>query len=183
MATTSTGIMSWEDFERLPSGDGYHREILEGELQVLPPAKSGHSLIAGNTAESLRRLQKRRLGRVLSEAGYKLSQSPPTWVQPDVSFLTQERIQTTDENGYFIGAPELAIEIVSPSESGADIQRKVTLLLAAGSKAVWLIYPKTKTVQVHLPDGTAFTRGISDTLSAPFLLAGWEFPVAQLFAD
>jgi Uma2 family endonuclease len=176
MATTTTGLMTWEDFERLPSGDGYHREILEGELQVLPPPKTGHSLIADNTAESLRPLRKRRLGRVLLEAGFKLSDDPATWVQPDVSFVSTERLHSTDKDGYVNGAPELAVEIISPSESGTDIQRKVALLFVAGCQAVWIIYPRTRTVQVHLPDGTAFTRGVSDTLSAPFLLAGWEFP-------
>ena len=98
-------------------------------------------------------------------------------------FSARSAFQATDEDGYFQGAPELAIEVISPSETGADIQRKVTLLLAAGSQAVWVIYPKTKTVQVNLPDGTSFTRGMKDSLSAPFLLAGWEFPVAKLFKD
>jgi Uma2 family endonuclease len=182
MATTSTGLMTWEDFERLPDGDGYHRELLEGELQVLPPAKSGHSLVA-HRAHSILQPIGPRIGRAFLEAGYRLSQSPATWVQPDVSFLRKERIDATDEDGYFLGAPDLAVEVISPSESGADIQRKVALLLAAGSHAVWVIYPKTKTVQVNLPDGTSFTRGMKDSLSAPFLLAGWEFPVAKLFED
>jgi Uma2 family endonuclease len=182
MATTTTGLMTWEDFERLPDSDGCHRELLEGELQALPPAKAGHSLVAHRAHGILLPIQP-GLGRAFLEAGYKLSQSPATWVQPDVSFLRKERIQTTDEDGYFLGAPELAVEVISPSESGADIQCKIVLLLAAGSQAVWVIYPKTKTVQVHLPNGTSFTYGVKDTVSAPFLLAGWTFPVGKLFED
>jgi hypothetical protein len=51
---------------------------------------------------------------VFGEAGYKLSDA--TWIQPDVSFLTAERVRATDPNGYFLGAPDLAVEIISPSE-------------------------------------------------------------------
>jgi Uma2 family endonuclease len=182
MATTSTGLMTWEDFERLPDRDGFHREILEGELQILPPAKSGRTKVAKRAYRMLLQVEE-GLGEVYIEAGYKLSQSPATWIQPDISFLRSERVHAADEDGYFSGAPDLTVEVISPSESGADIQRKVTLLLAAGSQAVWLIYPKTRTVQVYLPDGTSFSRGMQDILSAPFLVAGWTFPVAKLFED
>jgi Uma2 family endonuclease len=182
MATTSTSLMTWEDFERLPDSDGYHREILEGELQVLPPPKSGHTKVAKRAYKILLRIEE-GLGEAYMEAGYKLSESPATWVQPDISFLRSERVHSADEDGYFLGAPDLVVEVISPSESASDIQRKVALCLAAGSQAVWVMYPKTKTVQVHLPNGTSFTYGMKDTVSAPFLLAGWEFPVAKLFED
>jgi len=91
MAATTTPSLTWEAFERLPDGDGMHREILEGELQVLPPAKSKHSQIASNCFEALLPLKVKGIGRVYLGAGYKLSENPPTWVQPDVSFLRAER--------------------------------------------------------------------------------------------
>ena len=73
------------------------------------------------------------------------------------------------------------MEIVSPSESARDLEHKVRLLLGAGSQAVWVIYPESQSVHVHLPEGTSFTRGVKDSLAAPQLLQGWEFLVAQLF--
>jgi Uma2 family endonuclease len=179
--TTSTPILTWEAFERLPDGDGLHREILEGELQILPPAKSKHSNIASKLFELLFPLQQRGLSRVYLEAGYKLSQDPPTWIQPDASFLRLERVRETADDGYFIGAPELAVEVVSPSETARDLQRKVSLLLAAGSQIVWVVYPETQTVTVHLPDGTASTRNTGDVLTAPQMLEGWSIPVGALF--
>jgi hypothetical protein len=84
MATTtsttpqSKHVTTWEAFERLPDGDGLHREILEGEVQVLPPVKSGHSKIASKLFQMLFPLQQRGLGDVYLEAGYKLSEAPPT---------------------------------------------------------------------------------------------------------
>jgi Uma2 family endonuclease len=77
----------------------------------------------------------------------------------------------------------LAVEVVSPSESASDLQIKVQLYLQAGALAVWVIYPKTKTVEVHLPDGTSVTRTMADKLDAPFLLKDWQVSVAQLFAE
>jgi Uma2 family endonuclease len=117
------------------------------------------------------------------EAGYQLTPDKRNWILPDVSFLRIERVQKTADSDYFIGAPELAIEVVSPSESAADLNRKVELLLQAGSLAVWVLYPKQREVRVFLPSGVSHRKGIGDMLSLPELLPGWEFPVARLFED
>ena len=183
MSTPATPILSWEAFEQLPDGDGSHRELMEGELQILPPPKANHSIIANRVFKVLLPLDFRGLGSVFLEAGYNLSADPATWLEPDASFLRKDRVRDRHVDGYFHGGPELAVEIVSPSESATDLQNKVRLFLQAGTLAVWVIFPKTHTVEVHLPTGTSFTRILADTLDAPFLLDGWQFPVAQLFAD
>lgn len=179
--TTSTPLLTWEAFERLPDGDGLHREILEGELQTLPPVKSRHSKIASKLFKMLLALQEHQLGEVYLEAGYKLSEVPPTWIQPDASFLKMERARETAADGYFAGAPELAVEIVSPSETAKSLLRKVELLLGAGSLAVWVVYPEFRSVVVHSPGGTSITLRMGDNLTAPYLLKDWELPVATLF--
>jgi Uma2 family endonuclease len=181
MATT-TNLLSWAAFEQLPD-DGMHREIIQGELIILPPPKSKHSSVASNAFEALLPLKKRGLGKVFAEAGYKLSEKPPTWIQPDVSFLRADRVRASEREGYFTGAPELAIEIVSPSESRRDLKRKVDALLVAGGQQVWVVYPDSRKVRVCLRDGTSYDRGIDDTLSIPDLLPGWELPVVKLFED
>jgi len=181
MATT-TGLLSWEAFEQFPD-DAMHHELIEGEHQVLPPPKSRHTIIAARCWKLLVAIEERANVCAFAEAGYKLSNNPPTWIQPDVSVLRKERERTTVVDGYFTGAPELAIEVVSPSETARALQRKVDLLLANGSLAVWVIYPETKVVEVNLPDGTTHTRGINDTLTLPELLADWQLPVARLFED
>jgi len=182
MATTTTNLLSWEAFEKLPD-DGMHHEVIEGELIILPPPKSRHSIVASNVADALRVFKERGLGRVLLEAGYKLSENPPTWIQPDVSLLGAERIDRTAADGYFTGAPELAVEVASPSESAPDLERKVDALLAGGSHAVWVIYPALRKARVFLRDGTSYSRGINDKLSLPDLLPDWELPVSKLFDE
>ena len=178
MATTTARI-SWQAFEELPDGDGFHREVVEGDLIILPPAKSRHSKIAFATAEALLPLKQKGIAKVYMEAGYKLSDNPPTWIQPDVSVLRTERAVTTSGDDYFIGSPELAIEIVSPSETARDLNRKIDALLAGGSLAVWVIYPEEREVRVFVPGGASFIRKESDTLTLP----DWELPLAKLFKD
>ena len=178
MATT-THQLTWEEFERLPD-DGMHHELIEGEHQILPPPKSKHSIIADNVSRALRPLEK--LGRVMWEAGYKLADDPRTWIEPDVSFLNTQRILATDPDGYFIGSPDLAVEIISPSESARHIERKIALLLAGGSTAVWVIYPDSRSVHVHTPDRKSVALGEGDALTLPQLLPGWSLTIAQIFA-
>ena len=179
MATTSNAL-TFAAFEQLPDGDGMHRELIEGELQILPPAKSRHSLIANRVFKILLSLENEADGKALAEAGYKLSTDPSTWIQPDVSFLKNDRIRATPEGGYFLGAPELAVEVVSPSESARDLKRKINLLLKGGSLAVWVVYPEERTVEIYRPDGTSST---TETLSAPGLLPEWSAPASSLFGD
>ncbi len=179
MATT-TGQITWQAFEQLPDGDGWHREIVEGDLIILPPPKSKHSRIARRMRRALAPLEDKGIAEVHMEAGYKLSDDPPTWIEPDVSVLRIERVQETPGDGYFTGPPELAIEVVSPSETARDLNRKIEALLAGGSLAVWVIYPEEKEVRVFVPGGTSY---IKDVLSLPELLPGWELPVAKLFED
>ncbi len=181
MATT-TNLLSWAAFERLPD-DGMRYEILAGELIISPPPKSGHSNVASNVFKRLLQLEAQGLGRVYAEAGYKLSEKPATWIQPDVSFLRADRVRETAADGYFLGAPELAVEVASPSESAPDLERKVDALLAAGSLVVWVIYPVMKKVRVFLQDGTSFSRGSHEKLGLPQLLPDWEAAVSQLFED
>jgi hypothetical protein len=82
LMATSTGQMMWQAFEQLPDGDGFHREVVEGELIVLPPDKSRHALITAAVARALLRLESCGLWSLFVEAGYRLSTDPPTWIQP-----------------------------------------------------------------------------------------------------
>ena len=179
MATT-TNLLNWEAFEQLPD-DAMHYELIEGELIALPPPKSGHTLAAKRMYDALTAVERQAECVTFIEAGYKLSHDPATWIQPDVSFIREPRVRATSLDGYFLGAPELAVEVISPSESASDVQRKVELLLKHGSLAVWVAYPRTKKVQVHLANGTSFSRGGTDKLTLNELLSGWELPVSVLF--
>jgi Uma2 family endonuclease len=179
MAAT-TNLLTWEAFEQLPD-DCMHYEVLEGELVALPPAEPIHNSIATRILLALVVIDAKCGFRARMELGFRLTIKPPTFIQPDVSVVKAERLATAEREGSFFGAPELAVEVVSPSESASDIERKVELLLKHGSEAVWVVYPRGRRVRVHCADGTSRIFGAGESLTLPSILPGWELPVAQIF--
>lgn len=173
--------MTLEEFERLPD-DGNKHELSEGELIVMPPVKSLHSLVATAIAEALHAyLRQHRVGRAIAEAGYILSRKPLTVRQPDVSVLSNERIRATPPSAYFEGAPELAVEVVSPSDSAKDLETKVQQYLRYGAHEVWIVYPEVKRIHVYRAGAGATILDESHTLDGGDVLPGFSVKVADLF--
>jgi Uma2 family endonuclease len=92
--------------------------------------------------------------------------------------VRKSRLQDPDE--YFDGAPDLAIEIVSPGDDASDLRQKVKQYLDAGALIVWVVYPRTEQVEIYTPGNTARILGIEDTLEAPELLPGFRLPVRAI---
>jgi Uma2 family endonuclease len=179
---TLTAPITLEDLERLPD-DANKYEVSEGELIVMAPPKSRHSLVASRIFELLLDgIRQIRRGRVVAEAGYILSREPLTVRQPDISVLLNERIKATDEDGYFEGAPELAVEVVSPSDSAQDLETKVEQYLRHGAKTVWIVYPKQKRVHIFSPNAAPTILDESRTLDGGDVLPEFSVRVADLFA-
>jgi Uma2 family endonuclease len=182
MVTVPQATLTLEQFAQLPGDDARH-EMDAGTLITLPPAKSLHSRIARSVFIAIQAcLDKAGLREAFSEAGYVLSQEPLTIRQPDISVLGKDRIAATDADSYFQGAPDLAVEIVSPSDSAQDLESKVKQYLQAGAKQVWVLYPKTRNIYVF--SGTQSPRILEEnqTLEGGELLPGFSVKVADLFA-
>jgi Uma2 family endonuclease len=94
--------------------------------------------------------------------------------------LSNERIRTTPPDSYCAGAPELAIEVVSPSDSAEDLELKAEHYLHGGAHEVWIVYPRTKTVHL-LKTGSVKIFSQTDTLESPDLLPGFSLKIADLF--
>jgi Uma2 family endonuclease len=181
MATTLTAPITLADLERLPD-DCNKYEVSEGELIVMPPVKSLHTLVALTVLETLQTyLKQQSIGRAIPEAGYLLSRNPLTVRQPDVSVLSNERIASTSEDKYFEGSPELAVEVVSPSDSAQDLETKVEQYLRFGSKQVWIVYPKKKRVHVFRPNAGPAILDESQMLEGGNVLPGFSVKVSDLF--
>lgn len=121
------------------------------------------------------------VGRVVTEAGFLLSRNPLTLRGPDVAFIRAERVPAEKNKSFFDGAPDLAIEVVSPSNRGSELLQKVGEFLSAGSQFVWVVYPRTRTVAEYTQDGEVRIFGPDDVLGAPTLLPGFELPVSRIF--
>lgn len=156
-------------------------ELVKGIPVEMPPVSSEHANITGFLVEFLAPyVRKHDLGRVKIEAGYQLAGD--TLRGPDVSFVSRERERhITDPEKYVPFAPDLAVEVVSPSESAATIQAKVGDYIRAGVRLVWVIYPDLKEIVVHYPDRTAQILTAEDTLTGGEVIPGFEVPVKVVF--
>jgi Uma2 family endonuclease len=181
MATTIAAPLTLEEFAQLPD-DGVRHEISEGELITMWGPKSLHSRIIRKVFKAIETaLEKSGYGEAFPEAGYVLSSDPLTVRQPDVCVLSTERIQSSAPDDYFEGAPELAVEVVSPSDSAEDLEIKVEQYLQSGAKQVWVLYPKTKRIHVFQPDSQVRVLDETQTLDAAELFPGFSVKVADLF--
>lgn len=148
MATTTTR-MSFEEFLKLPEREGPIYELDEGELLREASPTYSHNLIRKRIARRLDQfVEANALGDVAEEIDFRLG--PDTVRNPDVAFVTVEHLRTIDLDRTPVeGAPALAIEVVSPTNSAQDICKKALQYLAAGSRAVWLVYPALRLVQIY----------------------------------
>lgn len=176
MATRT--LLTFEEFVNFQD-DGKKHELLEGEAVTMPPAKRPHSRIQQNLQDALRPyVREHGMGEVHMEVGFKLSAR--SWLQPDVSFVRTNQIQRGDPNEYYEGAPALAVEVASESNTAAQLDLKMELYFAHGSEEVWVVFPQTRHVRVHFPDGHSET--LSATLNSE-LFPGWSVPVAEILGN
>jgi Uma2 family endonuclease len=173
---TPKTLMSIEEFTALPD-DGMLHELNEGELISMPPPKPRHGDCQATLAFALINFARPRdLGKVYTETGYRLT--PNTVRAPDVSFIRKSRLQDADQ--YFLGGPDLAVEIISPGDDAADLRQKIQQYLEAGTSLVWVIYPRTKQIEVHTPGKITRILGLDDSIEAPELLPGLKISVRTI---
>lgn len=171
-------LLTFEQFEQLHD-DGLKHELLQGEHIVLPPAKFDHNSLQHKLLRLLQPyIDQHQLGDIRVGAGFKLS--PDTWLQPDVSFIRSSQIQKPRPGGYLAGSPAVAIEIASESNTAAQLDRKMEQYFAHGSEEVWIVFPETRKIRIHFPDGSSRTAP-NDLQSDVF--PGWSVPLSAVFED
>jgi Uma2 family endonuclease len=142
--------MTADEYLRTPD-DGYRHELQAGLLIAEPQPFPRHAQIQARLAHILSEfVEKHGLGVVLTEGGFLLSRNPDTVRGPDVAFVRSDRFDAAEAGrAYFRGAPDLAVEILSPSNRPGDIHAKVADYLAAGATLVWIIDPMHEVVDVY----------------------------------
>lgn len=182
---TQARLITIEELAQLPD-NGSRYELVQGELIEMSPPGGEHGSIAGRLAYLLGAVvYPQRLGAVIIETGYVLDRNPDIVRSPDVSVLVRERIPDSGIARTFIeGAPDLAVEIVSPGDTAAEVADKVRDYLTYGVRLVWIVEPKTQTVTVYRPDGTArlLQAAAYHTLDGEDVVPGFATLVADLFA-
>ena len=172
MATTTAAQL-------LEAGDIGRCELIRGELVMIVPPGGRHGELTNLMAHRLTAfVAEREAGKILAETGFVLSRDPDTVRAPDVAFLRAGREIGV---GYIDGAPELAVEVVSPGDRPGYVREKIAEWLEAGAEAVWVVDPAARTVAVHGRMRAPRVFEETDTLVGGVVLPGLALDLRELF--
>jgi Uma2 family endonuclease len=183
-AMTATKLLTAEDLWAMPEVPGKQYELVNGELLEMPTASHYHNMIVfliGRLIDAF--ATERNLGYTFVDGvSFVLRRDPDEVRGPDVSFLARHRVTSVEVLlKPWEGAPDLAVEIISPSDRAADVHEKIRSCLSAGTRLVWIVWPDTRTVTTYDIHGSISELRSEDTLDGGEVLPGFAVNVARLF--
>lgn len=181
MATTSATLMTVADVEAL-ADDSNRYDLLRGELIQMSPAGRRHGRTTGRISKYLGSwIDDHDLGEwYTAETGFILARDPDILLAPDFSFVQSHRLPA-DEDGYLELAPDLIVEVVSPSDRWSQVTDQVLVWLDAGVRLVLIVDPIGQTVTVWTPDRVSRVLTTADTLDGGDVLPGFTLPIVRIF--
>ena len=179
----SSMSMTVEEFLVCSIPDG-KAELVRGELRVTPPPGAPHGTAAINLVVMLANyVRAHGLGRAFGDSfGYELVRLPRTVRVPDGSFVRGERLPPEGIGpGLFKFAPDLAIEVLSPSETASELEEKLDDYLLSGTPLIWVVDPVRRTVMIIAADAPVRWLRETDTLDGGTVVTGFTCPVSDIF--
>ena len=183
MTTTKRKLLTAEDLLELHS-KGIKGELIRGVFCETVSTGIEHGEIAGNFIIGIGVFVKpQRLGRVFgSDSGIRLERGPDTVREPDVGFISAERLPLgTRVTSYSEVVPELVVEVVSPSDTVRGVNDKARMWISFGVILVWVADPDTRTVEVYRQDAPTVTLTEDEVLDGASVLPGFTLPVREVF--
>jgi Uma2 family endonuclease len=178
---SETALVTAEDLLRLARGESRY-ELVEGRLVRVSPVGPLHARTVVRLAALLERhVRERRLGELFTELGFELASDPDTVRAPDLAFIRRERIPAPLPRGFWIGPPDLAVEVLSPDDRPHEIAAKTAEYLARGVELVLVVDPDTRRVSVHASGEPAVELNPADRLALDRVLPGFACAVSDLF--
>lgn len=172
--------MTADELSDLPDSPFRH-ELVKGELLTMPLPFKKHGAVSANlTFALIQYVKTNKLGVICAEAGFKLESDPDTVLGPDVAFVRRERVTISEKYGE--GAPDLAVEVISPSDRPQRIKWKTEQWLQHGARSVWNVNPQTKTVTVHRDNGEVTNFSGSDVLTDDDVVPGFRISLTEIFS-
>ncbi len=158
-------------------------ELVEGELCPVAPLSFEHCDVAMEIGARLRMYAREHgLGRAVSEVDFRIAANPDTVRRPDVALVRSERLPAEDRRrSYYEGPPDLAVEVVSPSDSHGAVHEKALSWVRAGVHLVWVVEPLVRIVTVYSPDHAPEVLTVDDLLDGGDVVPGFSLPVRELF--
>jgi Uma2 family endonuclease len=179
VGTTVTRPMTFAEFERLPNPEGKRLELHHGEVVEVAPPKRIHHV----RQRRLRRLMEPLadpVGEVELEFAYRPTPEHECWAA-DVAFVSHERCDAIPLHGYLAGAPDLVIEVLSPSNRDAEIEEKRKLCLGNGSREFWVVDDEDHGIKVSTPDGRTLAYRAGQQIPL-FFAPGSALSVEDIFS-
>ena len=173
-----------DELLRMPD-DGFRYELVRGELRRMTPAGSEHGRITVSITWRLaKHVEENQLGTVYAaETGFRLATNPDTVRAPDAAFVSRERVEAVGEvEGFWPEAPQLAVEVISPGDSYADVEEKVFDWLDAGTNMVVVINPRQRSATVYKSSTDINALAEADVLDGGDVVSGFKLPVREIFA-
>ncbi len=169
--------------ELLAMGDIGPSELVRGEVVHRMPTGHPHGLIENLIAFFLTLfLRERKSGRVLTgEVGIYTQRQPDTIRAADVVFISNERLQQVQPSGYLDVAPELVVEIMSPSNTWSEVHKKLAEYFAIDVKMVWVVDPQLEQIHVYRGVDTVKLIQKADKLTGEDVLPEFEVALAEIF--
>ena len=156
-------------------------ELIEGEVNELTPPGFEHGLISGNICAKVGNFaEANKLGEVLATCGFILARNPDTVRAPDVSFVRAEKIAKAKTPRFSEVPPDLAVEVVSPSDAYSAVVKKARMYLQAGVEEVWIVSLSTRTVEIFRSLTESKIIDEFGAIKSP-LLPGLNLPVREIF--
>ena len=177
-------LLTADDLAKQPD-DGTRYELVKGVLRKMPPAGFEHGICAAEIGSRLNvHVRTHQLGYVCgAETGFKIAQNPDTVRAPDAAFVSQASIERQGiVRGYWERAPDLAVEVISPGDTYAEVAGKVDEWLTAACAMVWVINPRRETVEVYRENEDFTLLHGNDTLDGGDVVEGFQCRVQDIFA-
>ncbi len=157
-------------------------ELIEGKVRLMSPAGSEHGSIVGRLTVRIGLcVEQGQLGHFFgAETGFIIQRDPDTVRAPDVAFVVADRVTDRLPTQFFPGPPDLAVEVLSPSDTASEVQEKAEAWLNSGCREVWLIDPRRKSATRLTPAQDSIIQQSVETLATD-LLPGFSLKVSELF--
>lgn len=182
MSTTS--FVTADQLLSLPMGMGKRYELVLGELRVMSPGGWRHGNVVSNLHVLLAEfIRKNDLGMMFgAETGFRLARNPDTVRAPDIAFISKQHLPTEmPREAFWPGAPDLAVEVLSPDDRRAEVDEKTEAWLDSGAAAVWIVDPKLKTVAVYRTSENPQTYPCGASFSGDPVVPGFSCRVDDVF--
>ena len=157
-------------------------ELVRGRLIVREPARLRHGDVAARLLMAIgNHVTRERLGRVLTaETGFTLERSPDTVRAPDVAFICTDRWPATEPPGFAEMAPDLAVEVLSPSDRPGAVLAKISDYLEAGTRLVWVVDPLKRSARVYRADGSVAVLDVTGSLLGEDVIPGLAISLSDM---